>query len=191
MGSTSTVAAMNKFLFSALFLASAASIFASAFQFEVGDEMGWRKPTQKDQETYNEWAAQNRFHIGDTLHFNYAKDSVLVVSAADYETCNTSNPIAKFEDEKTVYEFDRPGLFYFISGQPGHCKSGQRLIVRVMHPSQVSAPELAPSPAPAPAEDSGGDSDDSGFLPKVSSGFPDSVVSYFVTAFAGLFWAFV
>lgn len=49
-------------------IAYAASISgASGFQFEVGDEMGWKRPTGKERETYNEWAAQNRFHIGDSL----------------------------------------------------------------------------------------------------------------------------
>ena len=50
-----------------LLAASFAITAASAFQFEVADEIGWSKPTGKERETYNEWAAQNRFHIRDTL----------------------------------------------------------------------------------------------------------------------------
>lgn len=121
--------------------------------------------------------------------FKYHNDSVLVVSPVDYITCNTSNPISRFEDGNTVFEFDRSGFFYFISGQPGHCRSGQRLIVRVMHPSHAEAPvpalvmspELAPSPAMAPGG-YGGVSGESG----VSSAVKLSVVSSVVTVLAGL-----
>lgn len=92
--------------------------------------------------------------------FKYHKDSVLVVNSSDYKSCNTSNPISKFNDGDTVFEFDRSGFFYFISGKHGHCKSGQRLIIRVMHPSEIEneAPESAPATAPAlaPVGGSGG-----------------------------------
>ncbi|XP_047953491.1 mavicyanin-like [Salvia hispanica] len=168
-----------------LLAASFAITAASAFQFEVADEIGWSKPTGKERETYNEWAAQNRFHIRDTLHFHYAKDSVLVVTSADYLTCNATNPIAEFDDGSTVYELDRPGFFYFISGQPGHCKSGQRLIVRVMHPlPPAAAPELAPELPPSLAPTGEGDGDSR--WPEFSSTVKLSVVSYFVAAFVAL-----
>ncbi|KAK4439693.1 Early nodulin-like protein 3 [Sesamum alatum] len=169
--------AFSNLLVSALF----AAVVVAGFQFEVGEERGWREPTGKEPETYNEWAAKNRFRIGDTVYFKYQKDSVLVVSSDDYLACNTSNPISKFEDGSTVFQFDRSGLFYFISGEPGHCRSGQRLIIRVMHPSEVEAPELAPSPA------SGGGSGGDGGLPNDNSTAKPSGVSYFVTALAGVF----
>ena len=209
---------MAALLLSALLLASAA--VASAYQFEVGDETGWIKPTGKERHSYNDWAAQNRFHIHDTLRnsnilyiyklssfqfshipipifylldFKYAKDSVMEVSSADYLTCNTSNPIAKFEHGSTVYELSRPGFFYFISGQPGHCKLGQRLIVRVMHPlPPAAAPELAPELPPSLAPTGEGDGDSR--WPEFSSTAKLSVVSYFVAAFVALavtFWLFL
>ncbi|KAK6133028.1 hypothetical protein DH2020_033238 [Rehmannia glutinosa] len=178
----STSKAFNNFLFSAVLAASMAAVLAAGFQFEVGEKRGWKLPTGNEPETYNEWAAKNRFHIGDTVHFKYEKDSVLVVNSADYLNCNTSNPISKFEDGNTVFQFDRSGLFYFISGQPGHCRSGQRLIIRVMHP--VEAPGLAPSPAPG--RDSGGDSGEWG-TPSKNSTTRVSAVSCFMTVFIGLF----
>lgn len=42
-----------------------APLLVSADQFTVGGEKGWAKPTGNDSETYNEWASQNRFHVGD------------------------------------------------------------------------------------------------------------------------------
>lgn len=47
--------------------ALAASARAAPQVFVVGGEpKGWRKPVPND-ETYNHWAARNRFHIGDFL----------------------------------------------------------------------------------------------------------------------------
>ncbi|KAK4420849.1 hypothetical protein Salat_2035400 [Sesamum alatum] len=177
----------NNVFFSAVLAAALMAVLVSGFQFQVGEETGWTTPTGKEPETYNEWAAKNRFHIGDTLYFKYQKDSVLVVTSADYLNCSTSNPISKYEDGATVFQLDRPGFFYFISGQPGHCKLGQRLIVRVMHPSEVEAPELAPSPGSdgEPAGDSGWESDDWG-PSGVNSTTKLFVVSYLMTAFVGL-----
>lgn len=116
-----------------------------------------------------------------------------MVSPVDYITCNTSNPISRFEDGNTVFEFDRSGFFYFISGQPGHCRSGQRLIVRVMHPSHAEAPVpalvMSPEPAPSPAMAPGGYGGDSGGVSGesgVSSAVKLSVVSSVVTVLAGL-----
>ncbi|KAG5546722.1 hypothetical protein RHGRI_018784 [Rhododendron griersonianum] len=109
---------------------------------------GWAKPTGNDSETYNEWASPNRFHVGDEALFKYQKDSVLVVSKEDYENCITSNPISKFADGNTVFAFDHFGFFYFISGQTGHCKSGQRLIIRVMVQSEVEPPQNTTTPPP-------------------------------------------
>ncbi|KAL2247703.1 early nodulin-like protein 1 [Sesamum indicum] len=178
----------NNVFFSAVLAAAMGPVLISGFQFQVGEVRGWTIPTGKEPETYNEWAAKNRFHIGDTLYFKYQKDSVLVVTSADYSKCSTSNPISKYEDGNTVFQLDRPGFFYFISGQPGHCKLGQRVIVRVMHPSEVEAPELAPSPGSdgGPVGDSGWESYDWGTL-GVNSTTKLFVVSYFITAFVGLF----
>ncbi|EPS62797.1 hypothetical protein M569_11993, partial [Genlisea aurea] len=135
--------AVPKFLFYAFFACSALAA-VSGVQFQVGEKLGWRKPNGHENETYNEWAGKNRFRIGDSLHFKYSrKDSVLEVDSGDYKTCNASNPIGKFDGGDTIFEFDRSGSFYFISGQSGHCEAGQKLIVRVMHT------EIAPSPSEA------------------------------------------
>ncbi|KAK6154477.1 hypothetical protein DH2020_008725 [Rehmannia glutinosa] len=124
----STSKAFNNFLFSAVLAASVAAVVAAGFQFEVGEKEGGN---------YQLVMSQRPIMNGlPRTDFKYEKDSVLVVNSADYLNCNTSNPISKFEDGNTVFQFDRSGLFYFISGQPGHCRSGQRLIIRVMHPSK-------------------------------------------------------
>lgn len=84
--------------------------------------------------------------------FKYENDSVLVVGYWDYVNCTTWNAISEFDDGNTVFEFNPSGFFYFISGQPDHCTVGQKMIIRVMHPSKykpgrlLHPPESAPSP---------------------------------------------
>lgn len=116
--------------------------------------------------------------------FKYKDDSVLEVSNADYTTCNVSNPVVKFDDGETVFQFRRSGLFYFISGRRGHCKDGQRLIVRVLHPSEA----VSAGPAASPAAAGGGDEWDPHNLgpPGHNSTSKLSVASYFITALGGV-----
>ncbi|KAK9673740.1 hypothetical protein RND81_12G185900 [Saponaria officinalis] len=132
------------------FIVSLATIRVSCFEYEVGGERGkgWIKPDGSETETYNEWAEQNRFHIGDSIRFKYSKDSVLQVDREAYGNCNGTSPISKFEDGNTVVEFDRSGFFYFISGKAGHCEAGQKMIIRVMVQSGVQHP---PANAPSPS----------------------------------------
>ncbi|XP_073128830.1 early nodulin-like protein 21 [Henckelia pumila] len=190
MASTSSTS--SAFLLFSIIILFTASVpnSVSSFRFEVGEEVGWKMPNGEEPETYNEWAAQNRFQIGDTLHFKYQNDSVLVVSFADYSNCNTANPVSKFEDGSSVFRFDRSGFFYFISGQPGHCKSGQRLIVRVMHPSEIGVS----SPAPAPADGADrSDYADWGPHAGVNSGIKLGVVSFYASTgiLFGLIYLFI
>ncbi|PKU66358.1 Early nodulin-like protein 1 [Dendrobium catenatum] len=146
MASRSPLHSVKLFVFLILLSASAfLKDAATATQFRVGGPLGWRKPTGFESETYNQWAGRNRFHVGDSLYFKYQKDSLLVVDKGHYDECNTMNPLSRFTDGNTTFRFDRFGYFYFISGQSGHCKAGQKLIVRVM-----VHPEMIPAPAPAP-----------------------------------------
>ncbi|XP_017979630.1 PREDICTED: early nodulin-like protein 1 [Theobroma cacao] len=81
-----------------------------------------------------------------SLDFMYNDDSVLVVNKTSCTKCGVSNPISKFEDGNTGFQFGRYGFFYFISGERGHCKAGQKLVVRVMVHPAISSPQPAPSP---------------------------------------------
>jgi len=51
----------------AVFLAGAASASWHAQVFEVGGARGWEKPAAPSDESYDHWAARNRFHVGDFL----------------------------------------------------------------------------------------------------------------------------
>lgn len=74
---------------------------------------------------------------------------MLQVSKKDYETCNTSSPIAAHKDGNTKVKLERSGAYYFISGAEGHCQKGQKLIVVVM---SARSQFMGVSPAPSPME---------------------------------------
>ncbi|PKA51569.1 Early nodulin-like protein 1 [Apostasia shenzhenica] len=119
---------------------------ASAMEFRVGGLRGWHSPTGNESETFNHWAGRTRFHIEDSLYFKYENDSVFVVDRKAYVSCNVTSPINRFTDGNTTFRFDRRGFFYFISGNVGHCRAGQKLIVRVMFQKDSAGPALAPGP---------------------------------------------
>lgn len=89
--------------------------------------------------------------------FKYKKgsDSVLVVNKEDYYKCNTTKPIMSMVDGDSMLKFDRSGPFFFISGNPGTCEKGQKLIVVVLavrhkgdHAPSPQLPPSSPSPSP-------------------------------------------
>ncbi|XP_040989078.1 early nodulin-like protein 1 [Juglans microcarpa x Juglans regia] len=150
-------------IFTTIFCIALAAVSASSFQFQVGGERGWIKPSGNETLTnYDKWATNNRFHVGDTLYFRYRpNDSVLAVNYTDYKNCIVFNPISKFSDGNTLLRIDRYGFFYFISGQPGHCKAGQKLVIRVM--VQSSQVAKTPRTAPSPKGNNGDSGDDDGW----------------------------
>lgn len=145
-----------------------------AYKFFPGGRDGWVLHPSED---YSQWAGRNRFLINDTIcksayiffinpsymyliiyiysfflvleDFKYKKgeDSVLLVTAEDYSSCNTKNPIKKWDDGDTLFQFDQSGPFYFISGRDGNCQQGQKLTVVVL---AVRRPPSVPSPTSAP-----------------------------------------
>ncbi|CAL9049580.1 unnamed protein product [Musa banksii] len=133
---------------------------SGAYVFYVGGRDGW---VSNPSESYDSWAGRNRFRVNDTLVFRYKNgtDSVLVVTKQDYDACNVSNPIQKLEGGDSMFNLDRSGPFFFISGVPDNCRKGQKLVVVVLavrnggkpSPSPPSPPPAAVSPSPlAPSE---------------------------------------
>ncbi|XP_062217255.1 early nodulin-like protein 18 [Phragmites australis] len=126
---------------------------AGATRFQVGG--GWSPPAA-GAESLNTWAERTRFQIGDSLEFVYPKDkdSVLLVEPADYNACNTSSYVKKFDDGDTVFTLDRSGALFFISGIEAHCRANEKLIVMVLAAGRngtggAPAPSTSSSPPPS------------------------------------------
>ncbi|XP_009597978.1 early nodulin-like protein 5 [Nicotiana tabacum] len=134
------------FLYLVFFLFSLHFFTVFATEFAVGGDKGWAVPKVKDDQVYDQWAGKNRFKIGDTLSFEYKKDSVLVVTKEEYEKCKSSHPIFFSNNGKTIYKLEQPGLYYFISGVSGHCERGLKMIIKVLEPE--SPPQSANQTSP-------------------------------------------
>ncbi|KAK8645917.1 hypothetical protein V6N13_119722 [Hibiscus sabdariffa] len=134
-------------LWTCFFIVAAAAMNGSveaSKQFTVGDHIGWKQPSSNNSDVYTLWATSKRFHVGDSLSFEYDRnDSVLVVDKWDYYHCNSNNPIYSFNDGSNVVNLDRPGSFYFISGILDHCKNGEKLMIQVMGLHQGAEPPPA------------------------------------------------
>ncbi|XP_028753739.1 mavicyanin-like [Neltuma alba] len=114
-------------------------LMVSSTEFAVGgNHTGWTIPKSADY--YNNWASNNRFLVHDTLRFKYGEDSVIEVNEEDYNKCKASRPLFFSNNGDTVFTFDRPGLFFFISGVSGHCDRGQKIVVKVLDVQAHSPP---------------------------------------------------
>ncbi|RVW26924.1 Mavicyanin [Vitis vinifera] len=161
MKNTNMVSSLGVLFTALIVLVAMNSSAGAATEFRVGDGDGWRKPRV---------TSGSSLMLGDPFlilctAFEYKNDSVLVVDKWDFYHCNSSSPISSFKNGKSVIKLERPGSFYFISGDPEHCKSGQRLVISVMalHPISQSPPAIALppgnyfpiSPSPSPLSSSG------------------------------------
>lgn len=77
--------------------------------------------------------------------FTYAKayHNVLQVNAADYASCNTSNPMMTYATGNDTVAI-KGGLSYFICGTPAHCPAGQKISVNA---SGTGGPSAGPTGA--------------------------------------------
>ncbi|XP_033136916.1 early nodulin-like protein 1 [Brassica rapa] len=103
----------------------------SSTQYKVGDLDSWGIPT--DAKVYTKWPKSHSFKIGDSLLFLYppSEDSMIQVTASNFKSCNTKDPILYMNDGNSLFNLTQNGTFYFTSGHPGHCQKYQKLIVSV------------------------------------------------------------
>nr|CAD1823146.1 unnamed protein product [Ananas comosus var. bracteatus] len=144
------------FSYLCIFALFAVLAVSEAADFLGGSTNAWKIPTSAS-DTLNQWAAANRFQVGDSLVWKYdkEKDSVIQVTREDYLSCNTSSPIAEHKDGATAVNLARSGAYYFVSGAEGACEKGEKVIVVVMAERRRGA-GLAPAPAPTPTTASEG-----------------------------------
>ncbi|WVZ62018.1 hypothetical protein U9M48_011813 [Paspalum notatum var. saurae] len=121
---------------------------ASATQWMVGDDEGWRA-----QFNLTGWADGKTFRVGDSLMFMYNKDAHTVAQLAtkeDFAACNLqANLIGFWDSGNDVITLSKPGKTWFICTKPNHCLTGMKLVIDVVEDGAWT-PAPAPAPAPAP-----------------------------------------
>ncbi|KFK32960.1 hypothetical protein AALP_AA6G312000 [Arabis alpina] len=116
----------------------------SSTLYKVGDMDSWGIPT--DSKVYSKWPKSHSFKIGDSLLFLYppSEDSLIQVTASNYKSCNTKDPILYMNDGNSLFNLTQNGTFYFTSGHSGNCQKYQKLLVSVGTYS-AEADALSPS----------------------------------------------
>ncbi|VYS54058.1 unnamed protein product [Arabidopsis thaliana] len=134
----------NAFFTSLLILVALFGISVGGTVHKVGDSDGWTIMSVN----YETWASTITFQVGDSLVFKYNKDfhDVTEVTHNDYEMCEPSKPLARYETGSDIVILTKPGLQHFICGFPGHCDMGQKLQIHVL-PASLG-PVAAPVPGP-------------------------------------------
>ncbi|XP_057415456.1 mavicyanin-like [Lotus japonicus] len=145
--------AMNMNALLLALLAATTLFHASSAQTRhvVGNSTGWTVPTNGGASFYTSWAANNSFTVGDTLVFNYATSAhnVEEVTKTNYDSCNSTSPIATYTTPPVTVTINKTGAHYFICGVPGHCLGGQKLSINVTSGSSTATPPsstLTPPP---------------------------------------------
>jgi len=81
--------------------------------------------------------------------YNKETDLVLVVNKQDHDAWNTKNPIYKMEGGDSAFLLDKPGPFYFISGNVENCQKGRKFNVVVWSPHRRVMSLAADAPTPS------------------------------------------
>ncbi|KAM1700920.1 hypothetical protein TB2_025669 [Malus domestica] len=114
----------------------------------VGNNSGW---TVLPPGSYQTWAANKTFLVGDTLVFNYLNGThdVAEVTKANYNSCNTSNTLALFTNPPTRITLNTTGENFFICTFTGHCVGGQKLAINVTSGSTTATPPSSTATPPS------------------------------------------
>ncbi|MED6199456.1 hypothetical protein PIB30_076122 [Stylosanthes scabra] len=113
-------------------------------QHVVGGSEGWKIPS--NDSTYQDWANNQNFSVGDILVFNFVTNQhdVVEVPKDSYDICSPefamNTTIMKGPAHLTL---NSSGQFYYICSFGTHCIQGQKLAIIV---SNSSSSSLAPSP---------------------------------------------
>ncbi|GLJ42146.1 hypothetical protein SUGI_0872770 [Cryptomeria japonica] len=116
--------------------------------YTIGDESGWTLGYD-----YHKWAAGKKFHVGDTLVFNYIHNemsihNVVRVNRTAYAKCVSDPNMGLYVSGSDKIVLSAPGRMWFICGTPGHCESGMKLKINVRKPHLNKHNIPPPSPAP-------------------------------------------
>lgn len=92
----------------------------------------------------NIWSSLTRFcfePLCSVFNFHNKTDDVAVLlTKEDYDSCNTSSPIALYNSTPAVIILTKTGEYYFTSTYDYRCELGQKLAIKVTSSSGASPP---------------------------------------------------
>ncbi|CAN1779247.1 Early nodulin-like protein 1 [Linum perenne] len=123
-------------------LLSLLHIQVSCYQYKVGDLDAWGIPTDSNPKVYIYWSKYHNLTVGDSLMFLYppSQDSVIQVTPQNFDSCNLKNPILYMNNGNSLFNITQEGVFYFTSGEPGHCEKKQKIRITVGNASATAYP---------------------------------------------------
>ncbi|KAJ7951902.1 cucumber peeling cupredoxin-like [Quillaja saponaria] len=137
----------------------------------VGDTIGWTIPQNGGATVYQNWAASQKFMVGDILAFNFStnRHDVLQVPKESYDSCSSANPIGNtITNGPANITLTTAGNNYYICTFSQHCQLGQKLSITVSASPGASPPSsTTPTPSPPPATNT------PSATPSPSSGTPE------------------
>ncbi|CAF2285075.1 unnamed protein product [Brassica rapa] len=134
----------NTFFTSLMILLALFGVAVGGTVHKVGDSSGWTMMGVN----YEAWASSRTFQVGDSLVFEYNNGfhDVTEVTHNNFELCEPSKPLAKYQTGSDTISLTKPGYQNFICGFPSHCDIGQKLQILVL-PASLG-PVAAPVPGP-------------------------------------------
>ncbi|KAE9601805.1 hypothetical protein Lal_00040819 [Lupinus albus] len=119
-----------------------------AAEYTVGGDIGWTSFPPGGASFYSNWAANFTFKVNDILVFNFesGRHSVAIITKGKYNKCDMSENTPSLATGPARVTLDHKGKFYFACPFTSHCKSGQKLKVKVV--THSSSPISSPSPPP-------------------------------------------
>ncbi|KAE7997324.1 hypothetical protein FH972_001969 [Carpinus fangiana] len=143
---------MEKFISFVVVLGVAAAVFlqcaAAQTVHVVGDSSGWVVP-QGGAATYQTWADNNKFVVGDILTFNFAtgEHDVVQVPKESFDSCTSANPIGNtITAGPANITLSDAGNHYYICAVGQHCQFGQKLAITVSGSPGAAAPSTPMQP---------------------------------------------
>ncbi|KAG6413808.1 hypothetical protein SASPL_126523 [Salvia splendens] len=142
------------FLLAVLVAAAASDLVgkASAATYVVGDNQGWRVPTNPND--YSTWAS--RYKIFAVFNFTTGQHDVAEVRKEAFDGCSSTNPIVLTTVGPWNVTLNSTREHYYICTFGSHCSLGQKLAINVSAassaptPSPAPSPPIIPNPTPAP-----------------------------------------
>lgn len=181
----------NNLLFYAFQLLAFVQTTVLCYQFKVGDLDAWGIPTSTNPHVYTNWSKYHTFKIGDSLLFLYppSQDSIIQVTAQSFTSCNLTDPILYMNNGNSLFNITSLGVFYFTSGEPGHCEKKQKLQISV---GNVSADSPSYGPSALPETSSPSYQPVFGTIPAPPSSSPSQSYSLSMAAVIGsVVWALI